>query len=194
MNKQLTLSQYRGIDLTILAVVLTFTQVLTVAAATIWFRDQLYIVSPVASVVTLALMRWGPWAGLHAALGGMVFCLASGAGVKHYIIYAVGNLLSLAALGYIKAATPEGIRQSPSKSLLLALAVTLLMQLGRALVAVVLGSAPAAALGFFTTDVITLLFTLVLIWIARRLDGIFEEQNHYLLRLKQQENEERGGY
>ena len=55
MNKQLTLSQYRGIDLTILAVVLTFTQVLTVAAATIWFRDQLYIVSPVAAVVTLAL-------------------------------------------------------------------------------------------------------------------------------------------
>jgi hypothetical protein len=72
--------------------------------------------------------------------------------------------------------------------------VALLMQLGRALVAVVLGSAPAAALGFFTTDVITLLFTLVLIWIARRLDGIFEEQNHYLLRLRQQENEERGGY
>ena len=76
----------------------------------------------------------------------------------------------------------------------MALMVTLLMQLGRALLAVVFGYSLVAALGFFTTDVITLLFTLVLIWIARRLDGIFEEQNHYLLRLQKQENEERGGF
>jgi hypothetical protein len=87
VNKQLTLSQYRGIDLTILAVVLTFTQVLTVAAATIWFRDQLYIVSPVASVVTLALMRWGPWAAIHAVLGGIVFAVASGGEAEHILIY-----------------------------------------------------------------------------------------------------------
>jgi len=116
--------------------------------------------------------------------------MTSGAGMKHYVIYCLGNLLSLAALGYVKAATPEGIRESVWKSLALALMVTGLMQLGRALIAIVLGSAPALALGFFTTDVITLLFTLVLIWIARRLDGIFEEQNHYLLRVRQQENEE----
>jgi heme A synthase len=139
-------------------------------------------------------MRWGLWAGLHAALVGVIFCLASGAGARHYVIYAAGNLLSLAALAYIRAATAEGIRQSAAKSLLLALAVTLLMQLGRALLAVVLGYPAAAATGFFTTDVITLLFTLVLIWIARRLDGIFEEQNHYLLRLRQEKNKERGGY
>jgi hypothetical protein len=140
------------------------------------------------------MMRWGPWAGLHAALGGVVFCLASGAGPSHYVIYGLGNLLSLAVLGYIRAVTPEAVRESVSKSLILALAVTLLMQLGRALLAIVLGHPPAVALGFFTTDVITLLFTLVLIWIARRLDGIFEEQNHYLLRLRQQEKEERGGF
>ena len=39
-----------------------------------------------------------------------------------------------------------------------------------------------------------LLFTLVLIWIARRLDGIFEDQKHYLLRVHEQEQEERGGF
>ena len=145
-------------------------------------------------IMTIVMMRWGPWAGLHAALGGVVFCLTSGAGAKHYIIYAAGNLLSLAALAFIRAATAEGIRQSASKSLLLALAVTLLMQLGRALFAVIIGALPAMALGFFTTDAITLLFTLVLVWIARRLDGIFEDQNHYLLRIQRQEKEERGGF
>ena len=194
MQKRRTVKQYRALDLAMFALMLTVAETLAVTAARRWFPSEPYTVSVTPAITCIVMMRWGPWAGLHAALGGMIFCMTSGAGIKHYAIYCLGNLLSLAALGYVKAATPEGIRESVWKSLALALMVTLLMQLGRALIAVVLGSTPAAALGFFTTDVITLLFTLVLIWIARRLDGIFEEQNHYLLRLRQQENEERGGY
>jgi hypothetical protein len=194
LQKCRTVKQYRALDLAMFALMLTVAETLAVTAARRWFPNEPYTVSVTPAITAIVMMRWGPWAGLHAALGGVIFCLTSGAGMKHYIIYGLGNLLSLAALGYVRSATPEGIRDSVGKSLALALMVALLMQLGRVLVAVVLGSAPAAALGFFTTDVITLLFTLVLIWIARRLDGIFEEQNHYLLRLKQQENEERGGY
>ena len=194
MQKRRTVKQYRALDLAMFALMLTVAETLAVTAARRWFPNEPYTVSVTPAITAIVMMRWGPWAGLHAALGGVIFCLTSGAGMKHYIIYGLGNLLSLAALGYVRSATPEGIRDSVGKSLALALRVALMMQLGRALVAVVLGSAPAAALGFFTTDVITLLFTLVLIWIARRLDGIFEEQNHYLLRLRQQENEERGGY
>lgn len=194
MQKRRTVKQYRALDLAMFALMLTVAETLAVTAARRWFPNEPYTVSVTPAITCIVMMRWGHWAGLHAALGGVIFCLTSGAGIKHYAIYGLGNLLSLAALGYVKAATPEGIRESVWKSLTLALMVTLLMQLGRALIAVALGSAPAAALGFFTTDVITLLFTLVLIWIARRLDGIFEEQNHYLLRLRQQENEERGGY
>ena len=33
-----------------------------------------------------------------------------------------------------------------------------------------------------------LLFTGVILWIARRLDGIFENQKHYLLRIHKTEN------
>ena len=194
MQRRRTVKQYRALDLAMFALMLTVAETLAVTAARRWFPNEPYTVSVTPAITAIVMMRWGPWAGLHAALGGVVFCLTSGAGVKHYAIYGLGNLLSLAALTYIRSATPEGIRESVWKSLALALTGTLLMQLGRALIAVVLGSAPVAALGFFTTDVITVLFTLVLIWIARRLDGIFEEQNHYLLRLKQQENEERGGY
>ena len=190
MQKRRTVKQYRALDLAMFALMLTVAETLAVTAARRWFPNEPYTVSVTPAVTCIVMMRWGPWAGLHAALGGMIFCMTSGAGMKHYVIYCLGNLLSLAALGYVKAATPEGIRESVWKSLALALMVTGLMQLGRALIAIVLGSAPALALGFFTTDVITLLFTLVLIWIARRLDGIFEEQNHYLLRVRQQENEE----
>lgn len=194
MQKRRTVKQYRTLDLAMFALMLTVAETLAVTAARRWFPNEPYTVSVTPAITAIVMMRWGPWAGLHAALGGVIFCLTSGAGTRHYIIYGLGNLLSLAALGYIRSATPEGIRESVWKSMALALMVTLLMQLGRALIAVIMGSAPAAALGFFTTDVITVLFTLVLIWIARRLDGIFEEQNHYLLRLRQEENKERGGY
>ncbi len=194
LQKRRTVKQYRALDLAMFALMLTVAETLAVTAARRWFPNEPYTVSVTPAITAIVMMRWGPWAGLHAALGGIVFCLTSGAGIKHYFIYGLGNLLSLAALMYVRFATPEGIRESVWKSLALALMVALLMQLGRALIAVVLGSPPMAALGFFTTDVVTLLFTLVLIWIARRLDGIFEEQNHYLLRLRQQENEERGGY
>ena len=170
-------------------------ETLIVAAATRWFPAEPYTVSVVPAVTCIVMMRWGPWAGLHAVLGGLVFCLASGAQPMHYAIYGVGNLLSLAALGLIRALTPEGIRTGVMRSLLLAAAVTLLMQAGRAAVSLVFGAPVALAAGFFTTDVITLLFTLVLIWIVRRLDGVFEEQRHYLLRIHRQEKEEeKGGF
>lgn len=194
MERQRTIGQYRAMDLALFAIMLAIFESLVVIAARRWFPNEPYTVSVAPAITAIVMMRWGPWAGLHAALGGAVFCLVSGARPAHYAIYIIGNLFSLGALGLIKALTPEGIRTSVMKSLRFGLAVTLLMQLGRALVSLVLGTAPAAALGFFTTDAITLLFTLVLIWIVRRLDGMFEEQNHYLQRLRQEEEEERGGF
>ena len=193
MKGQRTVQQYRSTDLAMFAVMLAVFESLVVVAARRWFPNEPYTVSVTPAITCIVLMRWGPWAGIHAALGGAVCCLVSGARPAHYAVYIIGNLLSLGALGLIRAWTPEGIRGSVSKSLLLALCVTLAMQLGRAIVSVATGAPPASALGFFTTDAITLLFTLVLIWIVRRLDGMFEEQNHYLQRLHRQEEEERGG-
>ncbi len=57
------------------------------------------------------------------------------------------------------------------------------MQAGRAAVALLLGADTANAVGFFTTDSLSLLFTFVIVWIARKLDGVYEDQKHYLLRV-----------
>ena len=86
----------------------------------------------------------------------------------------------------------ERIRKDGFLSVCFGLLVLLLMQLGRALMALLLGAGFSACLGFFTTDALSLLFTGVIIWIARRLDGIFENQKHYLLRIHKEE--EKGGY
>ena len=194
MNHRYSFRQYRAIDLAMFAVMLCIAEWLIVTAATRWYPDQLYTVSVVGAVTSIVLIRWGPWAAIHAALGGAVFCLASHGSSRQLLIYSVGNLLSLLMLLPLRALGAEKIREKASFSVLFGLCTLLLMQLGRMLLALALGGPFYTSLGFFTTDVLSLLFTGVIVWIARRLDGIFEDQKHYLLRINKPEEEEEGGY
>ena len=192
MKRQLSFQQYRAIDLAMLAALLCITEALIVKAATWWFADQLYTVSVVGALTAIVLMRWGPWAGIHAALGGAVFCFASHGSVQQLVIYCIGNLFSLFMLLPLKLLGGERIRLDQFLSVCFGLMTLLLMQLGRALTALALGTDFQTCLGFFTTDALSLLFTGLIVWIARRLDGIFENQKHYLLRIHKEE--EKGGF
>ena len=191
MNRRFSFQQYRTIDLILFAVMLVFSEAVIVTAARFWFPDQLYTVSVVAALTAIVMMRWGPWAAIHAVLGGAVFCFVSGATAGQFIIYCIGNLGALAGLLLIRLWGKEAIRQDVIRSLVFAIATQLCMQLGRGLVALALGNELSRCVGFITTDVLSGLFTAVIIWIARRLDGIFEDQKHYLLRINGEE--EKGG-
>ena len=184
MNRQISFSQYRQIDLIILTAVLAISQFFIHVASSFWFPEQLYVVSPVAAVVALVMMRWSGYAAVHAVFGGLFFTALSGGTWQHYIIYGAGNLLSLLALVMFKVYDKERIRQDAFLALAFALITQLLMQLGRAAVAAILGFPAAACLGFITTDLLSALFTLFIIWIVRRIEGLFEDQKHYLLRIQ----------
>jgi hypothetical protein len=191
MKRQFSFQQYRGIDLALFAVILCISEGLLVTSASRWFPDQLYTVSVVGALTAIVLMRWGSWAAIHAALGGLVFCLASHGSARQILVYCAGNLFSLLMLLPRRRLGSERIRNSSFLSVCFGLGTLLLMQLGRAVLALALGSPFYSALGFFTTDALSLLFTGLILWIARRADGVFEDQKHYLLRIHE---EERGGY
>lgn len=192
MNRQISLAQYRSIDLTILGVLMAIVQVLIGFAASVWFRDQLYVASPVGIIVALVMMRWGPWAGIHAILGGLVHVWISDGSVHHILIYCVGNSFSLLTLILVKLLGKDKIRANVVYTLLYALCVQLLMLLGRAAMAAILGYEAAACLMLITTDALSILFTLCGVWVVRRIDGLFEDQIHYLLRI-QSEQSAKGG-
>ena len=194
MNRQYSFRQYRAVDLTLFALILCLSETLIVRASTGWFADQLYTVSAVGALTAIVLMRWGPWAGLHAVLGGFGYVLASRGSARQMLIYCAGNLFSLLMLLPRRALGPEKIRNDGFLSVCFGLLTLLLMQLGRALVSLLLGGPLSGCLGFVTTDTLSLLFTGVVIWIARRLDGIYEDQKHYLLRVHKKEEEEKGGF
>ena len=193
MNRQRTWQEYRTIDLAILGAILAVCEFLTVKAANIWFPAQPYTVSLAAAVTSIVYMRWGWWGALHAVLSGFVFCATVDAELRSYLIYCLGNLLSVLAVPVLLKIGKEKVRTG-SLALVFPAAVLLLMQAGRALVALATGAPARSCVGFFTTDSISMLFTIVVIWIARRLDGVYEDQKHYLLRLSEKENAEKEGH
>ena len=179
MSRPLTFAQYRAIDLILFACILCATETAIVKASTVWFSDQLYTVSAVGAVTAIVLMRWDAFAAIHAALGGFVFCLVSQGTSEQRLIYAGGNLLCLLSLPPLRMLGKERVRNDSFLAVSFGLCALLLMQAGRAAAALALGPAARDCLGFFTTDSLSLLFTGVVVWIARRLDGIFEDQKHY---------------
>lgn len=193
MKKQRTLKEYRLIDLTIFAFILVLCEFLAVRAADSWFPDQPYTVSVAAAVTSIVYMRWGWWGCFHAFFAGTVFCASHGATLFSYFIYCFGNLFSALAVPVLLRVGKEKTRTGMF-GMIFPLLVLLLMQGGRAAVAMILGASLASVTGFFTTDSISMLFTFVVIWIARRLDGIYEDQKHYLLRLSALEKAEKGGF
>ncbi len=192
MNRQISLSQYRTVDLTVLAVLMCIAQVLIHFASTAWFQDQLYVVSPVGIIVAMVMMRWGIWGGIHALLGGCLYVFLSGGNMEHYLIFGAGNLLSLLALVLLKLMGKERIRTNVVYTLLFGFCVQSLMLLGRGAVAYLLGKEVGACVLFITTDALSILFTLCGVWVIRRVDGLFEDQIQYLLRV-QREQPAKGG-
>ena len=144
------------------------------------------------AVTTLVMMRWNGYAAIHALCGGLLFvALAEGEG-RQYLVYGLGNLACLGALVMFPIFGKERIRNDSFLSVSFGVAVQLLMLLGRTAAAAALGFPGEALVGFITTDTLSVLFTAVLMWIIRRIEGLFEDQKHYLLRVQAEQQTERG--
>lgn len=186
----LSFKQYRAIDLTILGIILLIFEFLTATAATKWFPNELYTLSPTITVVCIVMMRWNGYAAIHALLGGFVFCFASGAQDKQIIIYCIGNCFALIALALFKVLGKEKIRSKFYFTLLFTLAAFFGAQVGRWAVSISLGGPIESFGAFVTADIITLLFSVVVVLISRKADGLFEDQKSYLIRTEEERRRE----
>lgn len=190
MNKQISFRQYRAIDLSLMTGLMILSQGLISMVATTIYADQLYVVSTVGAVTALVMMRWNSYAAIPAFLGGLLYTLLSGGTLQHYIIYSAGNLVSLLALILFKLMGKEAIRTDGLMTMFFAFVVQILMLLGRAGVAFLFGNPAGICLGFITTDALSILFTVCVIWVTRRIEGLFEDQKKYLLRIQKEQQTE----
>ncbi len=204
MKRHITLQQYRNIDLCLMVGLLLLAEFgIYIAKATV-YSGQLFQASPSGTIIALVMMRWNGWAAIPAVVGGLLYGTLRGGLWPYGIVYGIGNLLSLAALGWFRMGKDK-LRSSALPTMAFGLTVQVLMQLGRGCVALVLTMMDSSILGagnhlqpletflsFITADSLSILFTVVALWIVRRIEGLFEDQKSYLLRVQNQERQVEG--
>lgn len=192
MKHGISFKQYRGMDVFFFTSLLCICESLIILAATRWFPAQPYALSLVPAITAIVMIRWRIFAAILAAAGALVYCLLSGAGLQHYVIYLLGNLASLALLPFIRRVTWQKIHDNVLLCMLYGLMTSLAMQASRALLSLLFGHSPIAALGFITTDILSTLFSVLLCWMMRRTDGMLEDQEHYLIRVQKETDQSKG--
>ena len=186
----LSFKQYRAIDLGIMLVILAVSEWLITHAATVWFPDELYVLSPTVAIVCIVMMRWGGFAAIHAIGGGLALCVASGADLNQFVVYCAGNCFALAALILLKVLGKEKVSSKPLLTVLFTFIAFCGAQTGRWLVGLFMGGSVSDIITFFTTDSLSLIFALVIVLIARRINGLFEDQLAYLKRTQAERDKE----
>ena len=191
MKHQITFRQYRAMDLLMFTALLCVCEMLITLGATRWFPQEPYTLSLTPAVTAIVMVRWGGFAAIPAFFGALVFCLISGATLPQYVIYCVGNLAALALTQFLYRLGWKRLHDQVLLAMLYGLLTALLMQLGRVILALVMGNPLATCMGFFTTDTLSTLFAVLIVWITRRLDGMLEDQKHYLRRIAEEKEKER---
>lgn len=186
----ITFKQYRNIDLFIFSIMLTLSEAITTIATNKWFAAQPVAISTTLIFICMVMMRWGGYSIIPACLGGFVFCVASGASANQYLIYIVGNCAALSAMLWFKACNKEDIRKSPFKIALFVLTSYATMQIGRWLISLLFVCKIETLLVYVSVDIISLLFTVVVMIIMRNTDGMIEDQKSYLFRLQREKEAE----
>ncbi len=191
MKKQISFRQYRAMDIFMFTALLCVCETLITLGATRWFTGEPYTLSVTPAVTAIVMVRWGGFAAIPAVLGAFVFCLVSGATLSQFAIYCIGSLAALVLVPAIRRMGWKKLHENALLLLFYGLLTALLMQTGRAVLALLMGNSPAICAGFIMTDTLTEVFTMLIVWIVRRLDGVLEEQRHYLKRIADEMEKER---
>lgn len=186
---QITFKQYRTIDVLILVALTIIFEAVATMATIKWFALQPVAVSIVLAMVCIIMMRWGFPAAIGAVAGGFVFCFLSGATPQQFVIYCVGNLFALLGMVWFKVFGKEGIRNSMWLIVLFVSTAYIGQVLGRSLLAIAFGDNISTFVTFATTDIMSLVFAVLVIILFRKTDGMLEDQKAYLLRLDKQKKE-----
>lgn len=194
MDKQITFKQYRNIDICIFCLLTAVFESVATVATSKWFGAQPMAISITLALILITMHRWNLYAAAIAVVGGVTFCLASSASAEHFLIYCGGNLFALVSLAYFKLFGKESVRNSFLKTLLFTSSAYVAVAIGRFVLSLPFGAGFSEFVGFLVSDVLSLLFSVIILWLFREVDGLIEDQKAYLFRLQREreagENEE----
>ena len=190
----MSFKQYRNIDLAIFVAMYALCEYLVVKAATVWF-DEPYSISIMLPLLLIVMMRWDKYAIVHAIVYAILFVYYQNGNLNQYLIYIIGNLGFMLTLIYVYKIGKENIRTSFFRSLMYLLIGYITMELFRGFASIIIaGSNPGIILQFLMSDMLTLVFGLLVIIIVRNVEGLYMDQKQYLIQLNSQKENDDGGW
>lgn len=190
----MSFKQYRSIDLILFVIMYGVCEYLAIKAATVWF-DEPYCISIMLPMLAIVMMRWDKFSIIHAVVYALLFVSFQSGSLTQYFIYLIGNLGFMLLLLYMKKVTKEKIRATFFGSVSYLLIGFLLMEVFRGLASMLLAGKDAGVIfTFIMTDMLSLVFAILVIIIVRRIDGLFIDQKQYLLELNSQKERIDGGW
>lgn len=188
--KQITFKQYRNIDISILCILTAVFETIAALASDKWFVLQSMTVSITVALTCITFMRWSLYALIPSFIGAFVYCAVIGGNAKQFLIYCGGSLFVLIAFPILKKITKEKIRTDFFFKMVFACSVYLSLTLGRWICSLPFEFTLKTFVTFLGTDILSLLFAIVVLAIAKNVDGLIEDQKSYLLRLEKESKEE----
>ena len=193
MDNRITFKQYRNVDLFIFSLITAIGEGIATFATSRWFVGQPMAISITLAMILIAMHRWSGFAAVIAVVGGATFCLASTASPEQFLIYCGGNVFALVSLIFLNLLTKSRVRESFLLTLAFSSISYVAMALGRWLISLPFGAGFPELVGFLVSDVLSLLFAVLILWSCRSVDGLIEDQKAYLLRLERERKKEAYG-
>lgn len=187
--KQISFKQYRKIDITILCILTAvFEGIATFAAGYDMWAAQPLAVSITLTMVCIAMLRWGSLAVIPSLAGAITYCAVSGGTLKQYIIYISGGLFCLLAVPILNKLGKDNVRLDFFKRIVFILVVYASVGLGRWLVSLFFEFSLSSLIAFVLSpiELLSLLFAVIVVSLAKNADGLIEDQKSYLLRLEKE--------
>lgn len=188
--KQLTFKQYRQIDLTILCLLTAIFEAIATYSSNYWLVFQAMTISVTLTLTCITMVRWNFYAIAPALVGSFVYCLVSKASLKQFFIYCVGSVFCLLSLLLFKKISKEKVRTSFATRLTFVLSTYLFIAIGRWICSLPFEFSISSILAFIFTDILSLLFAIIVLTLAKNADGLIEDQKSYLLRLEKERLDE----
>lgn len=188
--KQITFKQYRAIDLGMLCVLTAVFEVIATLATNRWFNLQAMAVSISLSLTCIAILRWNAFAIFPALAGAFALCFSSDASVEQFAVYCGGAIFSILAVPIALKMNKEKIRLGFLRRTAFATITYLCVVIGRWLISLIFDFNPISIVGFLISDILSLLFAILVLYVCKNLDGVIEDQKHYLIRLDEERQAE----
>ena len=188
--KEITFNQYRSIDVFILSLLTAVFEFIAAMATNRWFVLQAMSISIIPAMVCITAFRWGKYAFFPSIVGAFAYCLASKGTLQQFVVYCLGSAFCLLAIPILNKIGKEKARLDFIHRSIFATVVYLSITIGRWICSLIFELSIKSLLPFILTDVLSLLFAIVVLTLVRNVDGLIEDQKSYLLRLDRERKEE----